>query len=787
MKRHFLFFVFMLVFWAAGLSQSGELVGTFNVVSSTGADPTPTVTGFFSSTVGFLPSAVDTGDILMVRQVYSGQHRRKLYRITGKSGFSPLTLTLSLYDGISGGPFPVGATHQISRMTAGGSLLSVPNVSQEQASYALNYTIKNLEEADVDTTIERNDSMFVVLNSGAEHYTGPTAANGVDNSFQVGDSVFIVASGDTIFTGIAYANPGIDTFYTDGTNYYLVTTEGDTMLAGINAQVVANGLHPVNPPTYLVHIDTAGVDTVYFDNNGSWSRFNVGGSSIGAPLFYSTNANVTTFHPPGTPPVGSVIWNPKLGTFMRKYGPSSIFTISEPNGRNVYVTDRFYQADTLDAWDITKYASATLGMDLVNGRVETPLNLATAQRGGSRTVVIINDSGSPRTVSFSTKFRFTAGVVPLAPITMTENSELTLDFTVDVNDSEVIMRLTSPLTSGSSYTFQNQANGIDLVESGGTVTVAPNITELTFAAVANADSVMIWDNSANAHRRTSIADIVALASSSPVTVTDQANGLDITITGTDIRIAPDFGEVANTILAPNDSLLVYDVSAGLYRRTSAEQIAQLAGTPAGDNLGNHTATQALAMSGFDITGAGSISANKAPLQGYATYTTSGANLSNAMCHYVMALGATTTMTVTTSNMADKALFFVKNLSSVNKIVVAAGSGLSTNGNMTIPANGSGWFQRVGTVVESFGGGSSSDFAVQLVLATNNNGVYTIPHPFGSQTIRFADLTILDEVTPYITTIKSMATPGQVTFQVWNPVTGFPIQLPNHTITVLIKV
>ncbi len=77
------------------------------------------------------------------------------------------------------------------------------------------------------------------------------------------------------------------------------------------------------------------------------------------------------------------------------------------------------------------------------------------------------------------------------------------------------------------------------------------------------------------------AEIVALASSTPVTVTDQANGLDITLTGQDITINYDFSELSTTTPASNDVVLLYDVSVAGYRTTTAAQIASL-GTPAPD-------------------------------------------------------------------------------------------------------------------------------------------------------------------------------------------------------------
>jgi hypothetical protein len=572
----------LILFWLGlslvGFGQSGELVGTFTVISSTGSDPTPTVVGRFNSTLGFVANDIDTGDVVVVRQVFSGNHRRKIYRIDSKTGNSELTLGLTLIHGTNGGPFPPGV-QSIQRRTAHGSLYDVPNVSQEQESYIANYTINNLESMDLDTVEERNDSLFAVLNNGTEYYVGPTAATAIDTSYQVGDSIYVVSAGDTIFTGIAYANPEIDTIYNDGTNYYMVTVEGDTIEIGSVAQVTANGAHPVNPPTYLIHIDTLGLDTIYFDNNGVWTRFNVGGTQIGGPFFVTID-NFVTFTPPGVPPIGAYIWDGDKAGLFRKTSVAGYTTVANGNGRSVKNGDRITQNNNLTNWQIGLHSSANLFFGAANAAIANPPDIDVpagqgASIGSLRTLVLNNNTGSPRWAVFGTKYRNRIGL-QLDSIQVTEFSVLTLDFSYDKHDSEFIMRLESPpVSSGTTYTFVDSANGHDLINTSGTVTSAPDITELTFAAVAGADSIMMWDASANAHRRTSVTDIVALASAGTVTVTDQVNGLDIVLTGSNITINNDYGEVANAVIAAGDSLLIYDVSVPGYRRVSAQSIADL--------------------------------------------------------------------------------------------------------------------------------------------------------------------------------------------------------------------
>jgi hypothetical protein len=361
-----------------------------------------------------------------------------------------------------------------------------------------------------------------------------------------------------------------------------VTVEGDTIEIGSVAQVTANGAHPVNPPTYLVHIDTLGTDTIYFDNNGVWTRFNVGGTQIGAPMF-STNNNFATFTPAGVPPIGAFIVDSDKGGISRKTSVAGYTAVTGSNGRNVKNGDRYFESGDLDTWNIGLNASAFLSITGPRALIKNPPDIAAPTgiggqtfQGNIRTLVLDNATGSPAWVRFESKWRNSDGL-PLDSFLTVETSKLTLDFSWDTHDGEEIMRMASPepYSSGTTYTFVDSANGHDLINTSGTVTSAPDITELTFAAVVGADSIMMWDASANAHRRTSVTDIVALASAGTVTVTDQVNGLDIVLTGSNITINNDYGEVANAVIAAGDSLLIYDVSVPGYRRVSAQSIADL--------------------------------------------------------------------------------------------------------------------------------------------------------------------------------------------------------------------
>ena len=509
--------VVFLVLWGCLLSaQSGELVGTFSVTSATGSDPSLTVTGTFNSTVGFLPTSVNPGDILLVRQVYSGNHRRKLYRITDVTGNSPLTLDVTLIGGTSGGPFPSG-TMAIFRRTDKGALLDVPNTSQEIESYIYNYNVQHFEDADIDTTVNRSDSMFVVLNGGDEYYVGPSAANGISSSYQAGDSIFIVSGTDTIFTGTAYANPDISTIYNDGTTYYMVTAEGDTVEIAAASQVVANGAHPTNPPTYLIHIDTLGADTIYFDENGTWAIFSPGGTQIGSPVF-STSDDFATFDPAGVPPIGALIVDSSKGGISKKTSVAGYTAVTGSNGRNVKSSDRYQESGDLDTWNIGLNAAASLTITGTRALIKNPPDIAApagiggqTSQGDIRTLVLDNPTSSSAYVRFESRWREADGS-QLDSFLIADSSVVTLDFSWDAHDGDKIMRLasTAPYGGGTTYTFLNQANGIDLISTGDTVTVSPNITELTYAAVAAADSILIWDNSCNCHRRTSIAEVAAL-------------------------------------------------------------------------------------------------------------------------------------------------------------------------------------------------------------------------------------------------------------------------------------
>jgi len=80
---------------------------------------------------------------------------------------------------------------------------------------------------------------------------------------------------------------------------------------------------------------------------------------------------------------------------------------------------------------------------------------------------------------------------------------------------------------------------------------------------------------------------------------------------------------------------------------------------------------------------------------------------------------------------------------------------------------------------------TNEFSVNLTQATDGLGIYRIFHPFGTSTITFACLTIVDPLVLYHTSIAAFGN-GYVDFQVWSDITGDPISIGAHTITVLIK-
>ena len=181
MKKIILLFLSLFPLYL--FSQGGELAGTFTIYNAVGHDSLWTVTASFNSTIGFTASNIAEGDVVAVRYVQGSTHSRNLYTIdtiTSVSG-SSITVKLIRYSGVPTGYFPAG-THAIIRKISGTGLLpDPPNISQEIESYINNYNLALLKNADIISSVVRNDSVFVKYNSGDSLFVGAASGGGITN------------------------------------------------------------------------------------------------------------------------------------------------------------------------------------------------------------------------------------------------------------------------------------------------------------------------------------------------------------------------------------------------------------------------------------------------------------------------------------------------------------------------------------------------------------------------------------------------------------------------------
>ena len=125
-------------------------------------------------------------------------------------------------------------------------------------------------------------------------------------------------------------------------------------------------------------------------------------------------------------------------------------------------------------------------------------------------------------------------------------------------------------------TVTDQANGLDIGEIGDDITIAFDMMELTSEATPDAaDSLWLWDASANTNDRVAVGD---LPSSEGTTVTDQANVLDIGLIGDDITIAFDPSEVAQQPADLADLVVYEDVTDGGIHHMTFTQLQTLVDT-----------------------------------------------------------------------------------------------------------------------------------------------------------------------------------------------------------------
>lgn len=553
----------------------------------------------------------------------------------------------------------------------------------------------------------------------------------------------IAPSGGAGGSGIAdFTNPSsqqVDTLtITDiaGTEYKVVMPK---------AMVLANTA-PVGTAIAKSWVDTLGsLDSFYFNNNGDWVLFGVaggGGDEFQFKAAIGTGSSPGNYRPYGTPS-DSLYWlSLYKGSIHMRKSPGSQAQQND-NGLNVYQGFQFVETD-LDTlqFDCSLYNRAIINVEDVGTFVAIPSNYNSNPDGDIFMIAVKNNSASaPSKIDFDGNFYKTFNNDNMPSYNLPGGGSTRIFIFIQEYWGETVYWRCLNDVAGNDNLGDHIATE-DLNMSGFDVL---NIKPEVYGPGWNGDNSAPTKNDTYDKIEAVVASIPNV--SNKVTKGGDTDGAALTV-GT------------------NDA---FDLN--LERNGTTEVTVK---------------TGEVDFTNDNLTNVAALSATNAQLQGYTTYSTTGTNLANSMCHYVTALGATTTMTVTTANFGDKAIFFIKNLSSVNNIAVAAGSGLTSNGNMVIPPLATGWYQRVGSVVEALGGSGANEYMYSNSLATDANGVYTIAHPFGSQTIRFASLSITHETTPYIWTIKAVNSTA-VLFQVWNPTTGLPIQLPNTPIKVLIKV
>jgi hypothetical protein len=314
--------------------------------------------------------------------------------------------------------------------------------------------------------------------------------------------------------------------------------------------------------------------------------------------------------------------------------------------------------------------------------------------------------------------------------------------------------------STNTYTWRRSPDGnMDLVMSND----FPYTTDDDSIATYN-PTTGVWD-----FQVTSVTNNgIALGGGGESTVVDdQVNGMDITRSGDTIRVAPDIPELPSATVASGDLLTIADVNDGnAPKQVTAGSIAALSTSWPGGILslgGQSDNTQSFAVSttgvDFAINSAGGIHTFHIP--------DASADASAS------ARGAVTTLPQTFAG--------VKTFSSDPLIPDEAYNSTNWNGILEPPTKNA-----VRDELVSMAALIPTEYAAKLNQATDAGGVYFISHPFGATPIKYANLVIWESVAPYVVTVHSTVS-GSVRFQVWNPVTGFPIALPNHDIFVIIKV
>ncbi len=589
------------------------------------------------------------------------------------------------------------------------------------------------------------------VNAGAtalEYFTPTYLTSEVDGS-TTNELQTIANTSDATSHTVTLSNSGGTVKLVEGSNITLTTTgtssDGIITIASTGG---GTGQGNIQIQDEGSNQGSAGDATTYnFTGKGATASVSSTTATLNFPQLVAaatgTGSLASNFYPYGTLPDSALWYSLWRGSWYLKKTAS--VPLAADNGFNVLHGNAFVETDpqTLQ-WDASAYNKAVLEVVDDDPYCAKPSNVNSNYNGEIFQLLVRNNSISTTvTCSFDPYFYKTASGTPMPPQD------------IEAGGAYGVYNFYQVFSGDSTFFYSLDFDGVNGADNLGNHTATQDLNMAGFDVTnIKAETYGVgWNSDNSAPTKNDTYDKIEAVIASIPTVTDKVTK------GGDT-------DGAALVLGTNDNNNV------AIERNNVQEVILKSGE--------------LDITGNNLTNVAALSADNAQLQNYATYSTTGTNLSNSMCHYVTALGSTTTMTATTTNIADKALFFVKNLSSVNKVVVAAGAGLTTNGNMYVNPLATVWFQRVGTVIQCIGASANGEYTAQLTQATNANGVYIIAHPFGTTPIRFASISITSTTEPYLWTIYSFGN-GVVNFQVWNPTTGLPLALPNKVITVLIKI
>ncbi len=516
--------------------------------------------------------------------------------------------------------------------------------------------------------------------------------------------------------------------------------------------MVLSNAAPVGAAVAISWMDTLDADTLFVNNLGVWERMQPPVVD-GAQIYYATNAALTTFYPNNTPPVGAVIENPFLGNLMRKYS-GGIFSVTAPNGRNIREQERYFQFNNLTTWNLNTHAAATLSLDPgTDGTMGAPLNLTAQQRGNEWIVVIVNQDASPRTVTFNSVYREQSGLTSLTPLTVVESSDLTLSFTIDTHDGDVIMRLNSAVTApigptnltltGSGPVTLNSSTGADVTfTQGANVTLTRTGNDLTIAATGGSGGAtdLTWTGSGPYTLVSSTGTDVTVTQGANMTITrvgndlsfasaagtptvtginDVTNGFDPTLTGTLIGGNYDFDELPDDLTYNGTEMFIFkDLIDGNYKKAT---------------------TSFLALGYVALTGAQTVN-------GVKTFASSP-------------ILSSLTASLPVKTLGDKSL----TAAAIN-LASAEVTGILP------PANG-----------------GSEEVAGKTNVTTTVGGLFTISHPYGSNTnVKYANAVLVSANPAWYCHISDITVSGQITWETLNLNTGAQVPGASFDIYYLIK-